>query len=238
MAEGWNHILEVFGEAAWNEVIIIKGLDTIYDPRVSGLGTMEFEQIVCPRGPTSATSGSPTYLPNAPLDMFSKHAERMGAPREAVARILPAAMNVNMGRLSRYSEDWYAVLSSLGICNRAQNNRFYHIGLCSELYEKATGMEMSPEAMMEAADRSWTLQRLLNAREGFSKKDDLIPDQWFQPLESEGKKLQMMDYFRTRPLSREDLYQTLEDYYQERGWDPTTGYPSRKKLKSLDLPTA
>jgi aldehyde:ferredoxin oxidoreductase len=155
-----------------------------------------------------------------------------------VARILPAAMNVNMGRLSRYSEDWYAVLSSLGICNRAQNNRFYHIGLCSELYEKATGMEMSPEAMMEAADRSWTLQRLLNAREGFSKKDDLIPDQWFQPLESEGKKLQMMDYFRTRPLSREDLYQTLEDYYQERGWDPTTGYPSRKKLKSLDLPTA
>jgi aldehyde:ferredoxin oxidoreductase len=147
-------------------------------------------------------------------------------------------MSVNMGRLSRYSEDWYGVLSSLGICNRAQNNRFYHIGLCSELYEKATGMEMSPEAMMEAADRSWTLQRLLNAREGFSKKDDLIPDQWFQPLESEGKRLQMMDYFRTRPLSREDLYQTLEDYYQERGWDPTTGYPSKKKLKSLGLPTA
>ena len=238
MAEGWNHILEVFGEAAWNEVIIIKGLDAIYDPRVAGLGTMEFEQIVCPRGPTSATSGSPTYLPNAPLDMFSKHAERMGAPREAVARILSTAMKVNMGRLSRYSEDWYAVLSSLGICNRAQNNRFYHIGLCSELYEKATGMAMSPEAMMEAADRSWTLQRLLNAREGFTKKDDFIPDQWFQPLESEGKKLQMMDYFRTRPLSLEDLYQILEDYYQERGWDPTTGYPSRKKLKSLDLPTA
>ena len=98
-------------------------------------------------------------------------------------------------------------------------------------------MEMSPEAMMEAADRSWTLQRLLNAREGFSKRDDLIPDQWFQPLESEGKKLRMMDYFGGRPLSREDLYQTLEDYYQERGWDPITGYPSKEKLKSLCLPT-
>jgi aldehyde:ferredoxin oxidoreductase len=237
MAEGWNAVLGAFGEAAQNEVITIKGLDTIYDPRIAGLGTMEFEQIVCPRGPTSATSGSPTYLPNAPLDMFARHAERMGASKEAVARILPTAVNVNMGRLARYSEDWYAVLSSLGICNRAQNNRFYHIGLCSELYENATGMEMPPEAIMEGADRSWTLQRLLNAREGFSKKDDLVPDQWFQPLESEGKELQMMDYFRTKPLTREDLSQTLKDYYRERGWDPMTGYPSKKKLKSLGLPT-
>jgi aldehyde:ferredoxin oxidoreductase len=237
MAEGWNTVLEAFGEAARNEVIIIKGLDTIYDPRVGGLGTMEFEQIVCPRGPTSATSGSPTYLPNVSPEMFSRHAERMGASREAVARILPSATNVNMGRLARYSEDWYAVLSSLGICNRAQNNRFYHIGLCGELYENATGMEMSPEAMMEGADRSWTLQRLLNAREGFSKKDDLIPDQWFHSLVSEGKELQMMDYFRTKPLTRSDLSQTLEDYYKERDWDSLTGYPSKEKLKSLGLPT-
>lgn len=236
LAEGWKQTLEVMGDAIRNRTVIIKGMDAIYDPRVSGLGTMEFEQIVCPRGPTSATSGSPTYLPNVPLDMFFKHAERMGAPPEAVMRILSPSHTVNMGRLSRYSEDWYAVLSSLGVCNRAQNNRFYHIHLCSELYEKATGMAMTPEGMMEAADRSWTLQRLLNAREGFSKKDDLLPDQWFQPLLSEGKSLQMMDYFRTRILTRDDLNQILQDYYDERGWDRATGYPTQEKLKTLGLP--
>jgi aldehyde:ferredoxin oxidoreductase len=236
LAEGWKQTLEALGQAIWDRIILIKGMDAIYDPRVSGLGTMEFEQIVCPRGPTSATSGSPTYLPNVPLDMFPKHARRMGASPEAVVRILSPANGVNMGRLSRYSEDWYAVLSSLGVCNRAHNNRFYHINLCSELYEKATGMAMDPEGMMEAADRSWTLQRHLNAREGFSRKDDLLPDQWFQPLFSEGKHLQMMDYFRTRILTREDLNDILEDYYDERGWDRATGYPTSEKLKSLGLP--
>ncbi len=236
LAEGWQQTLEDMGDAIRNRTIVMKGMDAIYDPRVSGLGTMEFEQIVCPRGPTSATSGSPTYLPNAPLEMFSKHAERMGASREAVMRILSSTNTVNMGRLSRYSEDWYAVLSSLGVCNRAQNNRFYHIHLCSELYEKATGMTMTPEGLMEAADRSWTLQRLLNAREGFSRRDDLPPDQWFQPLLTEGRSLRIMDYFRTQMLTREDLNEILEDYYDERGWDRATGYPTHEKLRTLGLP--
>ncbi len=236
LAEGWKQTLEVLGEQISKEIIVMKGMDALYDPRVSGLGTMEFEQIVCPRGPTSATSGSPTYLPDAPLEMFSKHTERMGGSPEAIRRILSPTQGVNIGRLSRYSEDWYAVLSSLGVCNRAHINRFYHIDLCSEFYEKATGMPLPPEQMMEAADRSWTLQRLLNAREGFLRKDDFIPDQWFKPLVSEGKTLQMKDYFKTRILTREDLTRILEDYYEERGWNRSTGYPTRSKLEALSLP--
>lgn len=99
-------------------------------------------------------------------------------------------------------------------------------------------MPNAPGNNVEAADRAWTLQRLLNAREGFTKRDDEIPPQWLRPLEAEGKNLRMTDYFKTRTLSREDLDQLLKDYYEERGWDPATGYPSPEKLESLGLPIA
>jgi aldehyde:ferredoxin oxidoreductase len=44
-----------------------------------------------------------------------------------------------------------------------------------------------------------------------------------------------MDYYRTRKLSPEDLEKLLDDYYDERGWDPKTSWPTQKKIKVLGL---
>jgi len=59
---GLQDFIDYLGPVAGEDLIVIKGQEPLYDPRNTGLGTMEFEQIVCPRGPTSATSGSPSYL--------------------------------------------------------------------------------------------------------------------------------------------------------------------------------
>ena len=45
----------------------------------------------------------------------------------------------------------------------------------------------------------------------------------------------MKDYFQTKTLTREDIEGLLDDYYDERGWDPKTGCPTRETLEALGL---
>ncbi|MEW6440150.1 MAG: aldehyde ferredoxin oxidoreductase N-terminal domain-containing protein [bacterium] len=223
------------GPDASRDLVCIKGQDALYDPRDTGLGTMEFEQIVCPRGPTSACSGSPSYLPGQPLDKFKQHAGRMGASPEAAARIFDSPFGFHVGRLSRYSEDWYALFSALGVCNRAVVNRFYHVDIFSRLYSTLTGIEKSPGDLMADAERIWNLLRLANRREGFTRADDRIPEPWFEPKTSGGETRYITDYFRTSRLTRSQVQGLLEGYYEERGWDPATGHPTAATLARLGL---
>ncbi len=236
LADGWLETIKKIGKDSEKHAYIVKGQDCLWEPRWAGLGTMELEQVVCPRGPTSATGGSPTYVPGIPIDVFKRHSERMGASKEAVDRIFDSPLGLNVGRLTRYSEDWYSVLSSLGICNRHMNNRFYHVNTCAELYSAVTGIQLSPRELMEAADRAWNMLKVLNVREGFDRKDDKIPDKWFEPMKTaEGEEAVLMDYYKTKTLSREDVNELLDDYYDERGWDREKGIPTKEKLTELGL---
>lgn len=215
LAAGWRAALAHFGPEAERFAITVKGQDCLYDPRVSGLGTMEFEQVVSPRGPTSASSGSPTYSPGTPLPDFPRHAARMGATPEAVERIC-AGGDLNVGRLTRYSEDWFSLFGSLGICNRAQNNRFYNIEVISELFSTGTGMQAGPRDLMDRAAASWELYRALNRREGFSEADDRAPAQWFREDEVWRRAGRMEDYFHRRAVTAAEMDRLLEDYRDER----------------------
>ncbi len=215
LAEGWEAAVRHFGPDSRQFAVTVKGQDCLYDPRVSGLGTMEFEQIVSPRGPTSASSGSPTYSPGTPLEDFPRHAARMGAPPDAVERIC-AGGYLNVGRLTRYSEDWFSLFSSLGICNRAQNNRFYNIEVIAELFSSCTGIEFAPRELMARAADAWSLYVQLNRREGFSEADDVAPAQWFSPEEVWKRSGTMEDYFHQRAVTPADMDRLIADYRNER----------------------
>lgn len=216
LARGWKGILEHFGEEARRYTILVRDQDCLYDPRVSGLGTMEFEQIVSPRGPTSASAGSATYVPDQPMENLRRLTQRMGVGEEALRRIFSPPWGMNVGRLTRYSEDWFSLFSSLGLCNRYQINRFYHAELIRDLLAAVTGRELEVGEMMDRAAAGWELYRELNAQEGLGKEEDLVPEAWFseQPLWGRGGRLK--DYFGN-PLGREDVLALLEDYYDERG---------------------
>lgn len=234
MAGGWKALEDEFGLSALSLVPLVRHMDALYDPRFSGLGTMEFEQVVCPRGPTSATAGSPTYLPGVSPDKMARHLDRMGVPAAAAKRILAHPLGLDVGRLSAYAENWYGALSSLGICMRAQNNRFYSAELCAALYGAATGLEMDREGLIIAAERGWNLLRLINGREAAGNQDK-VPPQWFEPVVAAGTTLVMQDYYRRCALSPEDLEGFLASYYEERGWDPVTGLPSEATSSRLGL---
>ena len=236
LADSWQGLINRFGEGVKKRTEIIKGREGVWEPRLSGLGTNEFAQLIYPRGPNAECGGSALYTLNQPIETMRRHAERMGMSRDQIDRVLDSPLKINIGRLTTSSEHWLAIFNSLGLCNRHVNNRFYHIDIVSELYSATTGVELSPQELMRYAERVWNLFKMINVREGFSRKDDEPPKQWFEPMRTwDGKELFIMDYYKTKRLSREDVNQWLDDYYNERGWDIKTGIPTREKLIELGL---
>jgi len=234
LAEGPEAVARMLGDRGEEYIAHIKGLGIVRDPRLGGLGTMEFEEITTPRGAHVSAAGSPSYDADRPFTDFVRHAERMGVSAEALRRLEDSGA-FNPGRYSVYSENWYALFNCLSLCNRAQVNRFYHVKTIAALYSALTGIDTTPEELMQAAERAWTVSKLLNVREGFDRKQDRVPEAWFHPIVSDGEEHRMRDYADTVDLTREDLEGYLDDYYDERGWDSTSGLPGRRKLRELDL---
>jgi aldehyde:ferredoxin oxidoreductase len=227
VADGWHGVLTDLGEEFRRRAPVIKNCDVLWDPRPVGLGTMEFEQIVSLKGPRSASGGSPTYVPGQPeenLQLFRRHLDRMGADGRAIDRIMDSPIGFNVGRMTRYSEDWYTTLSSLGICNRHFNNRFYSFDLCHRLFVAATGFDVEVQDFRDSVARIWNTLKQMNLKEGFGAEDDRPPDLWFEPMEGpDGEKLVIRDYFGKKQLTREDIGELVRDYYGERGWFDLTG---------------
>ena len=242
LASGFKGILKEFGRDAEKYApALVKGMHPYAGPG-SALswdlfGTMELGQVLDPRGPHVGSGGSPTYFARRPLEVFPRHLIRMGVPQDAMERILPGSgspdrqQGLKVGRLLKYSHCWFSILGSLGICARAQINRFYNASLCAELYEAVTGIATDLPGLRQRAERVWTLYRIANLREGLDRKvHEALPEQWF---ETPGFK----EYVTERPLKRLESERMIEDYYLEWGWDRKTGIPTPQVLEELGMRT-
>jgi aldehyde:ferredoxin oxidoreductase len=238
LSQGWNKLTELKKEFG-DQRLIVKGLDVVFEPRLMKLGTMEFEQVVNPKGAHVASGGSPTYIgAGGDIEKMKRHFSRMGIPKDAQKRILTPThsnLNVNVARLTRYSEDWYTILSSLGLCARAQMNRFYNLQNIYKFYRAVTGLSLTEKDILSAAERSWNLLKVLNVKEGFGRKDDKFPNKWFEPLDFGENKLELYDFYGKVKIDKKLASKLIDDYYDERGWDLKTGIPLATKLKELGL---
>jgi aldehyde:ferredoxin oxidoreductase len=75
----------------------------------------------------------------------------------------------------------------------------------------------------------WTLVRMINVREGFSRKDDRIPTRISEDTLPEGPA-------GGRLLSQADFEKMLSEYYELLGWD-YEGKPKSESLRVLGLST-
>lgn len=237
LAGGTEGLLRALGKEA-KPPAVVKGMLPYVGPGAplpwDLMGSMELGQLLDPRGPHVGASGSPTYFARRPLEAFPRHLARMGVPESAIPRILvkgDGGQGLAVGRLLRYSHRWFSILGSLGICARAQINRFYSASRCAELYRAVTGFPADVHSLALGADRAWTLLRMINVREGFERKNDSPPEAWFgkQPFK---------DYCTGEPLDRAALDRMIDDYYDEQGWDIKRGIPTGKRLEELGLEEA
>jgi len=233
LAEGPVFAARKLGGGLVERVIHVKGMDPQIDGRFI-FGTEAFEEVVSPMGGHYISGLSPTLAFGSSVSKLRKFCVKIGVPPEALNRIFMPSFNV--AKMTRYVEDWYATLTSLGVCCRQQVAQSYSVMDLADLYTLATGVKRSSRELLRAGERSWNLLKLLNVREGFSRKDDIFPERWLkEPLTGCGTQLVLTDYYKVRRIGLKDAEKLLDDYYLERGWDPETGTPTEEKIRELKL---
>ena len=103
----------------------------------------------------------------------------------------------------------------------------FRLNHLAEMVEGATGWETSLHELMQVGERTTTLARLFNAREGFTRSDDHLPDRIFEPLETGS--------LTGVKLDREQFERALDTYYEMMGWDIVTGIPREPRLHQLNI---
>ncbi|MEM1642716.1 MAG: aldehyde ferredoxin oxidoreductase C-terminal domain-containing protein, partial [Desulfurococcaceae archaeon] len=80
--------------------------------------------------------------------------------------------------------------------------------------------------LMKASERVLNLVKAFNTREGFTSRDDTLPERFFEPLETGPRAGQRID--------RDEFEKALKLFYEIAGWD-MDGKPTKAKLYELDL---
>jgi aldehyde:ferredoxin oxidoreductase len=98
----------------------------------------------------------------------------------------------------------------------------------AEVLSAGLGKRINVHELSIYQKRVRQLERAFNCREGLRREYETLPDQYITDL--------MMDtHFEGMVKERSRLEAIKDDFYKLRGWDPTTGVPTRTTLESLDL---
>lgn len=129
-------------------------------------------------------------------------------------------------RMIKIAEDANAVVDSLTAC------KFVFFACSLEEYAKAytavTGVETTAQDLLQAGERIYYNDRIMNARNGFSAEDDDLPPRFFTEPGSSGNAIDIP------PIDRQAFLQARSDYYRVRGLD-ANGIPTPEKAKALGL---
>lgn len=125
----------------------------------------------------------------------------------------------------KWAEDFGAVIDSLGICKIAYQAMGLTPDIVAKAFQAVTGIETNSLEILKAGERIITLERLLNLNLGLKPEQDTLPARFIQePLLDGPSKGETVDIDRM-----------VRDYYDLRGWDSASGYPSQEKLKELGI---
>lgn len=227
LAEGAKVFAKRIGKNSEKYAVHVKGLEMTMDLRET-LFTENFGQLLDPRGGHHARTYGITYVPRN-VESVRRYARGLGIPDDAIARICADPNQYSVPRLSKWVQDYNSMAFSLGLCMRVQIASYYNLDTIARLYLLTTGIELSPNELLRAGERIWTVQRLFNAREGTSRKDDLPPPRMLTESVAIGD-------VEHPPVKESYIQELLDEYYDERGWDIATGNPTRQKLTELGLP--
>jgi aldehyde:ferredoxin oxidoreductase len=94
----------------------------------------------------------------------------------------------------------------------------------AQMLRLVTGLDFTDEEVVTIGKRIYTLERLYNAKAGFTRKDDTLPPRFLKEELEEGAS-------RSRLVKLDEM---LESYYQLRGWDQN-GAPREETVQNLRI---
>ncbi|MBI1794992.1 MAG: aldehyde ferredoxin oxidoreductase family protein [Chloroflexi bacterium] len=191
---------------AEEEAVQVNGLEVAYhDPR--GVSGMALSYATSPRG---ACHNQSDYF----FVDFGHTYPELGI--EYFSRHAEAEKAANVAR----HQNWRTVYNAMVMCifgNVAPQTQV-------DLINAACGYDWTIEEMMKAGERGWNMKRAVNNRMGLTADNDKLPKALLEPLTTGGTEGYVPD-----------IQGMLRAYYEARGWDRDTGYPTREKLLALGL---
>jgi len=129
-------------------------------------------------------------------------------------------------RIIKIAEDLNAIVDSLIACKFT----FFAAGLeeYASVYEAVTGIETNAQDLLQKGERIYYNERIINALNGFSAKDDDLPDRFFTEAGSSGNNIFIP------PINRNEFLNARKKYYKVRGLN-TNGLPGKEKAQTLGL---
>jgi aldehyde:ferredoxin oxidoreductase len=221
LAEGVQRMAQKIGKGSEKYAMHVKGQELpMHDPR--GKQGLSLSFAISPTGADHIEAPHDTsFLTDGPALKATKPA--------GVLEPVPALeMGPRKVRQFAHTQAIWNAFNSLGVCNfAAAPYTAIPLNALSEAVEAITGWNTSLYELMELGERTITMARMFNIREGLSKKDDYIPERLYETLEAGTP--------REKRITREDFAKTLKLYYGAMGWDPETGVPTEGRLSFLGL---
>ncbi len=191
---------------AEEEAVQVNGLEVAYhDPR--GVSGMALAYATSPRG---ACHNQSDYFF---VDWGHTEAE-VGI--DYFSRHAGAEKSANVAR----HQNWRTVYNAMVMCLFANVAPQMQV----DLINAACGYNWTIQDMLTVGERGWNMKRAINNRLGLTATNDRLPKALLEPLPTGG----------TEGFTP-DIQGMLYTYYEARGWDAETGYPSRQKLLDLGL---
>jgi aldehyde:ferredoxin oxidoreductase len=133
-------------------------------------------------------------------------------------------------RMVWWHELFNAVMDSVGICRFAgvfsSINALGYLDIC-ELLKKTVGFDLTDKDLYALGERIYTTERLFINGEGISRKDDYLPDLYYDAPVPDGPT-------RGEYIDREKFEEMLDEYYQLHGWD-SNGVPTPATVNRLRI---
>ena len=223
LAEGVARLAQKWGVTDQPYHLSIKGQEIpMHDPRVKvgvGIGyaisTYGADHMNAPHDPYFSNEDSFTFQSVKPLGIYKP--------------MHPTEITVEKVRTYALVDTLWKIQDALGLCVFGYAPRgVMTTDLMVRCLNAITGWNASLFELMKAAERATMMARAFNSREGFTMKDDKLPQRLFNPKPDgpdAGKKI----------FEQGDFERAIELLYEIIGCDPETGRPHRGKLMELGL---
>ena len=224
LGEGVKRAAERLGRGAERFAMHVKGQELpMHDPR--GKKSLALAYALSPTGADHM---------EAPHDPLYEGFHPDGHPLGGLGLIEPVKM-LDFGprkvRAYYYTQQVWSFYNSVGMCdfvgtplNALALERFV------DYVNAVTGWNMSLYELMKVGERSNTLARLFNCREGFTPADDVLPQRMHEGIGNgalKGERVDPDQFLAARRL-----------YYEMAGWDGNTGRPTAARLAELEVDTS
>ncbi len=128
------------------------------------------------------------------------------------------------------SEYFQAISNCLGVCQflcTQRTQRELPLNLLIKALSATSGIRLTPEEALTAAERVVNIQKAFNSRLGLRREDDLVCNRWMNEPLQEGL---------AKGLKLADFLDPMKDgYYGHHKWDKRTSLQTAKKLAELGM---